>query len=107
VFPALPSCSRVQFPEDVEATALIEQSRAAHQRLLDALGQELRTSGVETSLHLAVGHAAQQILVAAGELAVDLIVLGHRGRGLLDRWHLGSVSHRVISYADCPVTVVR
>jgi nucleotide-binding universal stress UspA family protein len=40
-------------------------------------------------------------------LAVDLIVLGHRGRGLMDRWRLGSVPHRVISYAACAVTVVR
>jgi len=106
VFPALPSCSRVQFPEDVEATALIEQSRAAHQRLLDALGQELRTSGVETSLHLAVGHAAQQILVAAGELAVDLIVLGSRerhGLSLLVDFTEDSVLHK----APCDVLAVR
>jgi nucleotide-binding universal stress UspA family protein len=31
----------------------------------------------------------------------------YRGHGLLDRWRLGSVTHRVISYADCAVTVVR
>ena len=96
-----------QLPEDVETTAILEQSQAAHQKLLESVGDELRSSGRQASLHLAVGHPAHQILGEASQLGVDVIVLGHRGRGLLDRWRLGSVTHRVISYAECAVTVVR
>jgi len=96
-----------QLPEDVETTAILEQSQAAHQKLLESVGDELRSSGLQASLHLAVGHPAHQILGEASRLGVDVLVLGHRGRGLLDRWRLGSVTHRVISYAECAVTVVR
>jgi nucleotide-binding universal stress UspA family protein len=36
-----------------------------------------------------------------------LIVMGHRGKSMLQRWLLGSVSKRVLSYAPCSVTIVR
>jgi nucleotide-binding universal stress UspA family protein len=34
-------------------------------------------------------------------------VTGHRGKGLFERWLLGSVSRLVIAYARCAVMVVR
>ncbi len=33
--------------------------------------------------------------------------LGHRGKNLLTRWLVGSVSRQVIDHASCSVTVVR
>jgi len=36
----------------------------------------------------------------------DLIVTGHRGKGLFERWLLGSVSRVVIAYARCAVLVI-
>jgi nucleotide-binding universal stress UspA family protein len=38
---------------------------------------------------------------------VDAIVMGHRGESLLQKWLLGSVAKRVLSYAHCTVIVVR
>ncbi|NTW36308.1 MAG: universal stress protein [Syntrophobacteraceae bacterium] len=35
------------------------------------------------------------------------IVMGHRGESFLQRWLLGSVAKRVLSYAHCTVVVVR
>ena len=96
-----------EFPEEVETVALVEQSRAYHQRLLDGVRERLRSSDVRCEFHLVVGHPARQILAEAERRGIDLIVLGHRGHGMLDRWRLGSVTHRVISYAECAVTVVR
>ncbi|MEW5707503.1 universal stress protein [Pelomicrobium sp.] len=96
-----------EFGEDVETEAVIEHSRDYHQSLLDKLKQQIDRQGIMASLQIAVGHPAQQILEYAGRQAVDLIVLGHRGRGAFDRWRLGSVTHRVISYAECAVLVVR
>ena len=96
-----------EFAEDVETEAIVEHSSAYHQKLLDGLRERVAALGVATHLDLAVGHPARKILEHAVTHRIDLIVMAHRGRGMLDRWRLGSVTHRVISYADCPVTVVR
>lgn len=93
--------------DEVETEAVIEHSRAYHQSLLDRLRERASHLGLSATFRLAVGHAAGMILDEAQSQAVDLIVLGHRGHGVLDRWRLGSVTHRVISYAECAVTVVR
>lgn len=47
----------------------------------------------------------------AGELVLrsadhDLIVLGSRGLGGLAGLLLGSVTHKVVQHADCPVTII-
>jgi nucleotide-binding universal stress UspA family protein len=52
------------------------------------------------------GPVARGIVAFAQEHGVDLIVLGSRGAGAVDRYLLGSVSHKVTSVAECPVMVV-
>ena len=52
------------------------------------------------------GPVARSIVAFAGEHGCDLIVLGSRGTGTVDRYLLGSVSHKVTSVAECPVLVV-
>jgi len=54
-----------------------------------------------------VGHPAGPIVHQAAEREADMIVMGHRGKSRFQRWLLGSVSKRVLSYAPCTVTVVR
>jgi nucleotide-binding universal stress UspA family protein len=51
--------------------------------------------------------ASQQILEAAREFDVDLIVLGHKGKSAIKRFLLGSVANRVVHHADQSVLVVR
>ena len=96
-----------EFAEDVETEAVLEHARIHHKSLLHGLRSRADRQGVKAHYDMVVGHPAQQILHYAAHHGVDLIVLAHRGRGMLDRWRLGSVSHRVISYAECAVTVVR
>jgi nucleotide-binding universal stress UspA family protein len=50
---------------------------------------------------------AKEILRAARGFAADTIVLGSRGLGEFAGLLLGSVAHKVIQMADCPVVVVR
>lgn len=64
-------------------------------------------AGVTPHTQIRVGRPAEQIIAAAEGWAADLIVTGHRGKGLFERWLLGSVSRLVITYAGCAVMVIR
>jgi len=96
-----------EFAEDVETEAVIENSKRHHEELLVPLKDQAASLGLRAQLEVAVGHPAEQIIFHAEQYGVDLVVLGHRGKSLLKRLLLGSVSKRVIQYADCPVLVVR
>lgn len=52
------------------------------------------------------GHTAEAICDYAGENAIDLIVIGSRGRSVFARLLLGSVSTQVAHHSPCPVTIV-
>ena len=53
------------------------------------------------------GRAAQTICAQAESLAVDVIVMGSRGRGKLESALLGSVSEDVIHGTNVPVVIVK
>ena len=55
---------------------------------------------------LCVGKPHEEIIREASEHAADLVVLGVRGRHLLDLALFGSTTHRVIQRGPCPVLVV-
>jgi nucleotide-binding universal stress UspA family protein len=96
-----------EFGDDVEARAVLESSikhcEAALKRARAALGG----SPFPTQFHVATGHPAEKIVSYAEAHGVDHIVVGHRGRSLLERWLLGSVARQVIVYAHCAVSVIK
>jgi nucleotide-binding universal stress UspA family protein len=53
------------------------------------------------------GQVAQAIVKVASERAVDLIVLGSKGRSALSDLLIGSVATRVIAMAEIPVTLIK
>lgn len=53
------------------------------------------------------GEPYQELLTFARKNQVDLIVLGVRGHGLLEKFLVGSTTERVISRSECPVLAVR
>jgi len=52
------------------------------------------------------GHVTQSLLALAASSQARMIVIGRRGRGQLDGLPLGSISHKLVSLAPCPVVVV-
>ena len=73
-------------------------------RMVDeALAGDALPSPVE--IVVAAGPAAGVLIDKSGE--VDVLVLGHRGRGGFASMLLGSVSLQCVLHARCPVIVVR
>src|SRR5215212_8858626 len=63
--------------------------------------------GTVADSHLRMGAVAEEIVTFAGELEVDLIIVGSRGLPGIRRTLAGSVSESVFRHARCPVMVVR
>ena len=81
-----------------------KQALAALQRVKEEIG--LTTQHVETQLRESPD-VSDEILQAATELDSDLIVLGHKGKGAIKKFLLGSVTTRIAHHAPCSVLAVR
>ncbi|MDI6903534.1 MAG: universal stress protein [Methanocellales archaeon] len=65
------------------------------------------TQGVSTTGITREGDIADEILRASEELGCDLVVIGRRGLGKVERFLLGSVAEKVIKHSSKPVLMVR
>lgn len=74
---------------------------------LDAEMKRLRETGAEVSSELRHGSAHHEVVAAAAEKPTKMIVVGSTGRGMAERWLLGSVAERVAESAPVPTLVVR
>lgn len=61
----------------------------------------------QISARTSFGSPAKEILKCAAEFQPDLIVVGSHGRSAVSRFLLGSISHKVLTEAACPVRVAR
>jgi nucleotide-binding universal stress UspA family protein len=75
---------------------------------LDRVTKEIRwvTPHVEAQLREAAD-VSDEILNAATEYRSDLIVLGHKGKGTIEKFLLGSIATRIAHHAACSVLAVR
>ncbi len=94
-------------PMMVETEAVLENAKEYFEKAFAKLKEKAAAMKITPRFEVLVGHAAEQIIHMANEEKVDMIVMGHRGKSFMQRWMLGSVSKRVLSYASCTVSVVR
>lgn len=94
-------------PTVVETQALLDAATEQYENDFKTFRAIAEAEGVALMTVVVVGHPADQIVHFAAEEKTDLIVMGHRGKSLVQRWLLGSVSKRVLSYSPCSVLVVR
>ncbi len=93
--------------EVVVPDGFLEQARNSAGRKLNTVVEKISSEGVEVTSHLTEIPAAPSIARLAGELGVDLIVLGTRGNTGLKHSLLGSVAERTIRLAPCSVLTVK
>ncbi|WP_395748495.1 universal stress protein [Prosthecobacter sp.] len=67
----------------------------------------LRDTGIPVAEELRHGSASFEVVDAAAEKPTRLIVLGSLGKGMAERWLIGSVAERVAEEAAVPTLVVR
>jgi len=65
------------------------------------------SNGLKADTMMVTGNAAEQIANIANGEKYDLIVIGSRGLSRAKAFLLGSVSDKVVRYANCPVLVVK
>ena len=89
----------------LDSAALDHRVRDAAERQLAAWSKEI--SGVRARALIRSGVPHHEIVAAAEENNIDLIILGTHGRSGMAHLFLGSTAERVVRRAPCPVMVVR
>jgi nucleotide-binding universal stress UspA family protein len=87
-------------------TALSRSLADAQHEILDSVLAGLDLTGVEHLTVEEVGDPGRTLIQHVEEADADLLVLGTRGAGLIERIMLGSVAARVSQDAPCPVLLV-
>ena len=86
---------------------LIEDARRTAGELLDKEVALAAGAGVEATAHLAEVPAARAITELAGDLAVDMIVIGTHGHTGIKHAVLGSVAEKTVRLSPCSVLTVK
>ena len=73
---------------------------------LEALAQDLTRRGLEAFVHERDGSVVEEILRAAEDLAVNLMVVGSHGHGAVYNLLVGSVTEGILKANRRPVLVV-
>lgn len=92
----------------LEAAGYSDALQQEAEELLEEQAQRIwAAGGTVAGAHLREGRAAEEITGLAEELEVDLVVVGSRGAGAIERLATGSTSEGVVYLAPCPVLVMR
>ena len=89
-----------------ESPGTVAALRADAESRLDEFQAEAHHAGLRVTSEVLNGPAAPTIVKAAGELAIDLIVMGTHGRTGIRHAVMGSIAERVVRLAPCPVLTV-
>jgi nucleotide-binding universal stress UspA family protein len=87
----------------------MEQKKEAMQKFLDEILKIAEESSVEVKTQIIEESESviQAILEYAENERADLIIVGTRGNSKFKKLLLGSITEGVVTYAHCPVLVVK
>jgi nucleotide-binding universal stress UspA family protein len=96
-------------PTGVPPPQAVPETEDEAERVVNEALQRLHEAGVKARGQVLPmrGRLANQIVDVAEAENVDVIVLGSRGMSRLQEMVIGSVAHKIIHMARCPVLLVR
>ena len=95
-------------PEPMMPFVFDEKQRKTAERYLMTCAEDLKKRGLKVSWKVKTNlQIAAEIIDFAKESGVDLIVMSTHGRSGITLWVLGSVAHKVLTYAETPVLLIR
>ena len=88
---------------------LLEKSRQEAQKWFDEIGRNAAANGVKLKTEIVASPTSvvPAIVDYAEKNKADLIIVGTRGRSGFTKLLLGSVASGVVTYASCPVMVIK
>jgi nucleotide-binding universal stress UspA family protein len=93
--------SAIAVPSDL---AMRQEETSVREVLREGV-ERLRARGLVAHGHLVFGRPIDQIPAVARQLGVDLIVVGHRPCGALERWWTGPANAQLLDRVDCSILV--
>ena len=88
-------------------TAIVRELEADGKAILTKGEETAKAQGIPVETRLREGVPAEELLRAASDEKVDLMVLGSRGLSQVKAFFLGSVSDKVSHHAKCPTLIAR
>ena len=101
-----------EIKQSSDSKELIEQAKTEANKWFDIIKKKIEEDILEKQMkietHIIVSTATiDSILDYAEEKDVDLIIVGTRGRSGIKKLLLGSTASGIVTYASCPVIVVK
>ena len=98
------------FRQDIrqEMNWIWQQKRESEKEALESTAERLRhqTPNVTTEL-LEASDVSDAILTSADTFDADLVILGHKGKGAIEKFLMGSVTPRIAHHSCRPVLAIR
>jgi nucleotide-binding universal stress UspA family protein len=79
----------------------------AYKALFDEAMTRLRELGFDPEGRMVTGEPAEEIAAYAAEVGADLVVVGHRKKGLLERWWSGQTGAYLSDHLRCSLLIAR
>jgi nucleotide-binding universal stress UspA family protein len=97
----------VPLDREAETAWLEEEEKKGHELLNQTVSFLSNCSGIKATPVLARGDAATEIIEYVKDHHIDLILAGSRGLSEIRSWLLGSVSRKLVHYANCSILIVK
>jgi len=91
----------------VEVDAVLDNARQHFEEGFNSVRERAKGAEVHLETMIEVGHPAEHLIHQAELNHAELIIVGRKGTSLFEKLLLGSVSERVIRFAQCPVMVMK